>query len=90
MTIRRGRPPKEKFQYPMASLAPAKPTLRATLQVRMFSLPCVAKLTASQKQQLHLLLTDALDDYSLVSELNAKRKSLPGNKSKAHVSLLIY
>lgn len=90
MTTRRGRPPKEKFLYPMAVCAPATQADSVALGQKLSALACVQKLTEPQRDQLlHRLLSD-LDNYKLATVLNAKRKTSRGNKKKAHVSLLIY
>jgi hypothetical protein len=90
MVARRGRPPKERFIYPMECIAPTSAEMRTELQVKLSNLPCVAQLSPSQQEHLLHKLIGALEDYMLAAGLNAKRKSPPGNKTKAHVSLLIY
>ena len=90
MNARRGRPPKERYLVPMAILDPVSPAESALLRGKVLSLPCVVNLSTAQQNELLNRLVDDLDAFKLATIVNAKRKSAPGNKTKADFSLLIF
>lgn len=86
----RGRPPRPRPQIPMASAGPLSPTELAALSQKVMGLACVKKLPANQQVFLLARLADDLTAFKLITDLNKIRRTGPGNKPKAHLSLLLY
>lgn len=90
MVGRVGRPPKERFAYVGACVAPITEAEQAALKWALLQIASVAGLAPRQQSRMLRALVSAVTDYRLMAELNRKRSSSQGNKTKAHVSFLLY
>ena len=85
-----GRPPKERFEYVGACVAPINDAERDALKRELMSVDGVARLPPRQRVRMLKAMEMIVIDYRLMAELNRKRRSSQGNKTKAHISFLLY
>lgn len=85
-----GRPPKERFEYVGACVAPFTDAEHDALNRELMLIEAVVRLSSKRRIRLSQALANVVTDYRLMAELNHKRQSPQGNKTKAHVSFLLY
>lgn len=85
-----GRPPKERFEYVGACVAPINDAERDALKRELMFVDGVTRLPPRQCVRLARALETVVIDYRLMTELNRARHSSQGNKTKAHMSFLLY
>ena len=91
MAARRGRPPKQRFEYAGSVFDPLEPDAVAALVLSVGELPCVRLIDEVQRQRLFSEIPSAVEYFRGIARMDGLYTGKGrGNKPKPDVSVLIF